>query len=569
MSDHLAAARARLGQPVTAALTATATPHVQGDIVRLPGLGHAQRIVTGFNRPNLSFQVRYTPELPAKLEALRDLLAAARGQGGLIVYTGTRADAEEIAEFVRRVAHIPAEHYHAGLDAATRARVEESFLAGDLPAVVATNAFGMGIDRPDIRLVAHYALPGTLEASYQEAGRAGRDGEPAQAAATTICWCRRRCARRSKTKAGVPASPSSSPPPTSSTTPTGASTILVRSSKATKSATPRTTMAGGACEYQPPPPPSATQFPSSVPTTMPTLAQKRANVAGAFPGIGAPTARRLVAHFGSLEAAFEAPVAALLQVPRLKPQMAAALHNAPLQALQHELEALAAAGLPTLTSDDAAYPANLRHLADAPPLLFLRGTLQPADAAAVAIVGSRRPSPPGAALATILARELAARGLVVVSGLALGLDAAAHRGALEAPGGRTLAVPGSGLRALHPRANLALAQDIAARGALLSELHPGAPVTAAGLMARDRIVSGLSRALIVIEARQPSGSLGTAAKANRQRRPVFAVPGSPGCDALIAAGAIALQPEQAHLDTLAAHIRGHAPGEAPQQLGLW
>ncbi len=177
---HIAAARPPLGEPLTAALTATATPQVQDDIVRLLALGAATRIVTGFNRPNLTFAVRYTPGLPEKLQALRELLGGL-DEGAALVYAGTRRDTEEVAEFVRAVIGLEAEHYHGGMSAEARAQVQDAFLAGDLPVVVATNAFGMGIDRPDVRLVVHYALPGSLEAYYQEAGRAGRDGEAAQA----------------------------------------------------------------------------------------------------------------------------------------------------------------------------------------------------------------------------------------------------------------------------------------------------------------------------------------------------------------------------------------------------
>jgi ATP-dependent DNA helicase RecQ len=177
---RIAAAREQMNHPVTVALTATATPQVQDDIVRLLGLPSAERIVTGFNRPNLTFEVRYTADPPAKLSALRRSISDVK-EGAAIVYVGTRRDAEEVADFIREVVKLPAQHYHAGMDAETRTQIQDEFMSGKNSVVVATNAFGMGIDRPDVRLVAHYNLPGTLEAYYQEAGRAGRDGEPARA----------------------------------------------------------------------------------------------------------------------------------------------------------------------------------------------------------------------------------------------------------------------------------------------------------------------------------------------------------------------------------------------------
>jgi len=177
---HIAQSRATLGNPLTVALTATATPQVQKDIIRLLGLGDSTCIVTGFNRPNLTLDVRYASGLPSKLSAINGLLSS-RQVGAAIIYTGTRRDAEEVTEFVREVVHVPAEFYHAGLAPEERTRIQNDFIAGKLNFICATNAFGMGIDRADVRQVIHYSVPGSLEAYYQEAGRAGRDGLPAKA----------------------------------------------------------------------------------------------------------------------------------------------------------------------------------------------------------------------------------------------------------------------------------------------------------------------------------------------------------------------------------------------------
>jgi len=165
-----------------------------------------------------------------------------------------------------------------------------------------------------------------------------------------------------------------------------------------------------------------------------------------------------------------------------------------------------------------------------------------------------------------MAARLASKGFTIVSGLAPGIDTAAHRGALRADAGRTLAVLGSGVRMIHPRENVELAREIAGRGAVISEYHPNTPVKGPQLMARDRIVSGLSLAVIVVEAGSMSGSVDTAEKARRQGRKVFAVPGSPGCDELIASGARSLDPGD--LDALIAGASAESD-EPQEQLGLW
>jgi ATP-dependent DNA helicase RecQ len=177
-----------LGRPPLLATTATATPQVQADILKLLGPADAGRIITGFNRPNLTYEVHYAADDKAKLRLLRELLlelrptstASAPPGGSFLVYVATRRAADEVADFIRQAAGLRAEAYHAGLDPDTRHDVQNAFMSDRLPVVVATNAFGMGIDKPDIRAVIHYHIPATVEAYYQESGRAGRDGLPAR-----------------------------------------------------------------------------------------------------------------------------------------------------------------------------------------------------------------------------------------------------------------------------------------------------------------------------------------------------------------------------------------------------
>lgn len=212
------------------------------------------------------------------------------------------------------------------------------------------------------------------------------------------------------------------------------------------------------------------------------------------------------------------------------------------QAARQALEAARRDQIDAVAWGDPRYPALLAAIPDPPLVLWVRGEVPALSRSSVAIVGSRAASPYGLEVAQRLAADLAASGWTVVSGLARGVDSASHRGALEA-GGPTIAVLGSGPDVVYPPEHAALASEVAAHGAVVSELAPGTPPRSFHFPLRNRIISGLSRAVVVVEAAERSGSLITAACALEQGREVLAVPGSvlngrhSGCHALVRDGA--------------------------------
>jgi len=247
----------------------------------------------------------------------------------------------------------------------------------------------------------------------------------------------------------------------------------------------------------------------------------------AIPGVGDVVLLRLVQAFGDPDAVFSATQAALEDVG-CRPQLGEAIRRGPdadaIKQLDHELTQLQQRRISVLTYLDSRYPAPLKGIADPPPLLYVQGTLEETDRRAVAIVGTRKVSTAGRAFAEELASDLAALGFTIVSGLARGVDAAAHRGAL-AGGGRTLAVMGCGLDRTYPADHRQLRESIEGQGAVLSELPLGAAPHSYHFPRRNRIISGLALGVVVTEATVQSGSLITARLAGEQGREVFAVPG--------------------------------------------
>lgn len=289
----------------------------------------------------------------------------------------------------------------------------------------------------------------------------------------------------------------------------------------------------------------------------------------ATPGIGPHLFRRLLRRFGTPADVLRAPREDLLRVEGMGPRLVDRLRRQAVTADQaKELAALARLGGRLVTQADPAYPPLLLEIPDPPPFLYVQGQLPAGGLPAVAVVGSRNATPYGLETTVRLCRDLAAAGVAVVSGLARGIDTAAHEGALQG-GGLTLAVLGSGLGHIYPVENRPLAARIAQKGAVISELPLAAGPDAHHFPRRNRIISGMSLGTVVVEATRRSGSLITARLALEQNREVFAVPGSVnsfksmGTHALIQEGAKLVT----HVGDILEEIGRPAAGAAPAAHG--
>lgn len=277
-------------------------------------------------------------------------------------------------------------------------------------------------------------------------------------------------------------------------------------------------------------------------------------------GIGPVRLRMLLDMFGNIQSAWGASEQVLREMKLDRRSLENFLKVRQQVNLDEVLSRVERAGVHVLTWDSSDYPDLLRQISDAPPVLFVRGDITPADEWAVALVGTRKATVYGREVARVLASDLAQNQVTVVSGLARGVDSVAHKAALDA-GGRTLAVLGSGVDCIYPAEHRKLADAIAANGALISDYPLGTQPEASNFPARNRIISGLSLGVVVVEADVKSGALITADFALDQSREVFAVPGSilssasAGCNRLLRDGASIVTEvgdilETLHLDQL-------------------
>ncbi|HIJ79725.1 MAG: DNA-processing protein DprA [Desulfobulbaceae bacterium] len=289
------------------------------------------------------------------------------------------------------------------------------------------------------------------------------------------------------------------------------------------------------------------------------------------PGLGAATIRKLLSYFGSPQQILAASKADLLRCKMLHDETIDSLHNKrTAMETQRQIDQAARQAVTILTWDDPAYPTLLREIHNPPLVIFVKGDPAIIENPGIAVIGARAASTYGLQIAQSLSQELAGQGLTIISGMALGVDSAAHRGALNA-NGKTIAILGCGLDITYPKQNRGLYGQIAAHGALISEYPFGTPPDGFRFPARNRIISGLALGVVVVEAARHSGTLITAQLALDQGREVFAVPGridsvkSEGCHRLAQEGAKLVHSAKDIIDEIKLSIREQSPSIPPVQ----
>ncbi len=244
------------------------------------------------------------------------------------------------------------------------------------------------------------------------------------------------------------------------------------------------------------------------------------------PGLGARMAGKLLREFGSPEAIFSASLTAL-EAQRLPAAVAQAIHShQPWSDAAKELAQVQEARCRLLTWDEPAYPSRLREIYDPPPILYVRGNIELLNRHMISIVGARRPTPYGNQMSLKLARDLADRGLIISSGMARGIDASAHKGALSSAAGVTIGILGCGIDVVYPKENRKLFEEVEQRGAIITEFPMGTFPAPQNFPIRNRIIAGMALGVVVVEGEQYSGSLITARLAMEFGREVFGVPGN-------------------------------------------
>lgn len=284
-------------------------------------------------------------------------------------------------------------------------------------------------------------------------------------------------------------------------------------------------------------------------------------------GVGSLRLKNLLEAFGSASKIFLGPESKLKKTESIGSKIAQEISSFSFEELKKELELAKKLKVKIITVGDKEYPENLKNIYDPALCLYLKGRLKPEDNLSVAIVGSRRASFYGASCAEKFSYELAGLGITIISGLARGIDTQAHKGALKATG-RTIAVLGSGLNCVYPPENKGLSEEIAERGALLSEFPLNTRPLAQNFPRRNRVISGLSQAVLVVEAARNSGALITADFALEQGRDVFAIPGkvdsatSLGTNRLIKQGAKLIDNVEDILEELKVELKRLSPAPA-------